>query len=94
MALKSLDRLKYLEMVLNDARLTTVAFEHFRSITPIAAKNGGNARRNTTKTSTTINANYPYAGRLDEGYSKQAPKGMVEPTWEYLKDYIKKKTGT
>jgi hypothetical protein len=91
MALKSQNRLKYLEMVFNDARLTTIAYEHFRSITPIKK---GNARRNTTKTSTTINANYPYAGRLDEGYSKQAPKGMVEPTWEYLTNYIKKKTGT
>jgi hypothetical protein len=24
-------------------------------------------------------ADYPYAGKLDEGSSKQAPKGMSEP---------------
>lgn len=78
-------------MTLNDKHLTDVAYDYFKKITPIK---GGNARRNTVKGNNKINANYPYAGRLDEGYSKQAPKGMVEPTWEYLKDYIKKKTGT
>ena len=90
MATQSKRRLDYLQMVLSDTALTTVAYEHFKKITPI---NKGNARRNTTMSNNRISANYPYASRLDDGYSKQAPNGMVEPTWAYLKEYIRKKTG-
>lgn len=49
----------------------------FRSLTPIKS---GNARRNTNlKNNNTIQATYPYAERLDDGYSKQAPQGMTKP---------------
>jgi len=49
--------------------------------TPVA---GGNARRNTRKISnSTIKANYPYAGPLDDGISPKAPKGFTKPTIEY-----------
>jgi hypothetical protein len=50
---------------------------YFHDITPIRS---GNARRSTYLRKTTISAEYPYAERLDEGYSKQAPKGMTTPT--------------
>ena len=54
--------------------------------TPIRS---GNARRKTTIQKDTIKANYPYAKRLDEGYSKQAPDGMVKPTVEFIRNRIK-----
>ena len=63
------------------------ALKEFKSLTPIR---GGNARRRTTlKNNETILANYPYAQRLDEGYSKQAPKGMSEPFGKWLEKKLK-----
>lgn len=49
----------------------------------------GNARRNTTLKGNTIAANYPYAKRLDTGYSSQAPKGMVQPFLVWLRKRVK-----
>ena len=60
------------------------AYTYFRSITPIAAVNGGNARRNTFLKKDTIVAAYPYAQRLDDGYSRQAPDGMTRPTEAFV----------
>ena len=58
----------------------------FKKATPVR---GGNARRNTRlKNKTTIIADYAYAGKLDKGYSKQAPKGMVAPTVDYIKKTV------
>jgi hypothetical protein len=36
-----------------------------------------------------ITPRYPYAQRLDEGWSRQAPKGMSEPTFNYIKKIVK-----
>jgi hypothetical protein len=68
------------------------AYKFFVKETPIRS---GNARRNTTlKNKKDIVANYPYAQRLDEGYSKQSPKGMTEPTMDFITDeFIKIMTG-
>jgi hypothetical protein len=68
------------------------AYKVFVKETPVRS---GNARRNTKiKNKKTIEANYPYAQRLDEGYSKQSPKGMVEPTMDFIADeFIKIMTG-
>lgn len=53
------------------------AEDKFVSLTPVRS---GNARNHTyLKGQDTIVANYAYAQRLDEGWSKQAPKGMSEP---------------
>lgn len=90
---KTEKRLKELKVIFNDDDIASVAYEHFRKITPIAPVKGGNARKNTKKEGNVINADYPYAGRLDKGYSKQAPDGMTQPTWEFVKEYIKKKVG-
>ena len=55
------------------------AHTEFVALTPVDT---GNARRKTKLVSNkTIEANYPYAQRLDQGWSKQAPKGIVKP-WE------------
>jgi hypothetical protein len=62
------------------------AHKVFVSNTPIRT---GNARRKTKLQKESIKANYPYAKRLDEGWSKQSPKGMVEPTLEYIRKRIK-----
>lgn len=55
--------------------------DYFKSITPVRS---GNARRRTSTYGDTIHADYPYAQRLDQGYSNQAPKGMSEPTIDYI----------
>lgn len=71
-----------------DKRLSKVAPEahkFFVSETPIRT---GNARRKTRLQGKTIKADYPYAKRLDEGWSRQSPEGMSKPTIEYIKDMI------
>ena len=73
------------------------ALPKFKKNTPI---NTGNARKNTrlsqSKKNYVIQAKYPYAGRLDEGWSKQSPKGMTAPTERDIDDlvaqYIKRVT--
>jgi hypothetical protein len=68
-------------------KVSPEALKQFKALTPIR---GGNARRRTTlKNNETILANYPYAQRLDEGYSKQAPKGMSEPFGKWLEKKLK-----
>lgn len=63
------------------------AYDYFKSITPIDT---GNARRKTGfKRGNTIHAEYPYAKRLDEGWSKQAKKGMIKPTLSFIRRKIK-----
>ena len=54
------------------------AHKEFVALTPVRT---GNARSRTSRRGDTIVANYAYAQRLDEGWSKQAPRGMTEP-WE------------
>jgi hypothetical protein len=59
----------------------------FKSLTPIRS---GNARRNTTLQGDTIVADYPYAERLDEGYSNQAPDGMIKPFEKWISTEVNK----
>ena len=54
----------------------------FKAHTPIRT---GNARSRTVIKNDTIVAAYPYAQRLDNGYSSQAPDGMSRPTEAYIK---------
>jgi hypothetical protein len=63
------------------------AFKFWESRTPIRS---GNARRSTSLQGDTIKANYPYATRLDEGWSKQAPQGMSKPTDKFVAALIKR----
>lgn len=54
-------------------------------------KDSGNARRKTKLEGNDIVANYPYAERLDKGYSKQARNGMSKPTMEAIERYLRLK---
>lgn len=63
------------------------AVTEYQKLTP---KKTGNARKRTTLQGNTIKANYPYAQRLDEGYSKQAPQGMTKPWEQWLQKYLDK----
>lgn len=64
------------------AKVPGEAFTFFKAHTPIRS---GNARRSTILQKDTIVGAYPYAQRLDNGYSPQAPDGMSKPTEAYLK---------
>lgn len=76
------------------ARQLTQAFEslpgdahkQFQSITPIDT---GRARQSTDIRGNEIQANYPYANRLNEGYSRQARNGMTNPTIEWIRQYLR-----
>jgi hypothetical protein len=61
------------------------AFTFFKKTTPIRS---GNARRRTRLQGGKIQADYPYAQRLDKGYSRQAPQGMSGPTIKYIQDLL------
>lgn len=74
------DKLKTLKTLYKDSH------KEFVSLTPI---DKGNARRKTKLQNNAIVADYPYAQRLDEGWSKQAPKGMTEPFEQWLDKKIK-----
>lgn len=82
-------RINDLNKALNPQRLAKEAYKFFRDITPVRS---GNARRNTHLTGDTIQGDYPYATRLDNGYSRQAPNGMSRPTEQFVQDYIKKQS--
>lgn len=66
-----------------------ISGDYFKSITPKAS---GNARSKTSTKQNVIRAEYAYAARLDEGYSRQAPQGMSDPTIDkfvqQLQNYI------
>jgi hypothetical protein len=57
------------------------AFTFFKAHTPIKT---GNARSRTILKKDTIVAAYPYAERLDNGSSRQAPDGMSKPTEAFV----------
>lgn len=61
--------------------------DKFVDLTPVRS---GNARRRTRLQGSTIVADYPYAERLDNGYSSQAPKGMTRPWEQWLQQRLKK----
>lgn len=63
------------------------AYDVFRDETPVRT---GNARSRTKLQGNVIVADYPYAQRLDQGYSKQAPKGMSEPTLAFIEQRVDK----
>ena len=63
------------------------AYKEWVKDTPIQT---GNARRKTRLNKNTIEAQYPYAQRLDEGSSKQAPKGMSVPVQKFVEQQMRK----
>lgn len=99
------NRLNKVLETLDDKNISKIAHQSFVKNTPIGDPNRwktkykpknyrpGNARRNTMLKGNTIEANYPYAKRLEEGYSSQAPDGMTEPTLESVREYVYKTLG-
>lgn len=68
-------------------KVPSQAYTYFKAITPIRS---GNARRRTILKKDIIHAQYPYADRLDDGYSRQAPNGMSKPTEAFVKNTVDK----
>lgn len=71
-------------------KLPDEAYDVFYKETPIRT---GNARSKTRLRGNTIDANYPYAQRLDDGYSRQSPRGMILPTMQYLRKRLRQIIG-
>lgn len=102
---KIVDRLNNVLEILDEKNISKVAYDSYVKNTPVGDPNRwkskrapigyrpGNARRSTVLRGNSIEANYPYAKRLEEGWSSQAPDGMTEPTIEDIRDYVFKKTG-
>jgi len=83
---------KEVERMLNDLEdlskdILKPAFKFYLNETPIRS---GNARSKTKLRGKSIKSEYGYAGRLDEGWSKQAPKGMTEPTIDEIEKLVEK----
>ena len=68
-------------------RVRKEAAEKFKDITPIKT---GNAQSKTVLKGIEIQANYPYANRLNKGWSRQAPDGMTKNTIEFIRRLIRK----
>ncbi len=72
-------RMKLLEKVPD--QLLKNAETELKAQTPIRS---GNARNKTKLRGDKIRSNYPYAGALDAGSSRQAPDGFTEPTIRFM----------
>ncbi len=83
-------RIEKIKGILDQNKMAEEAYKVFLKNTPVRT---GNARANTELERNEIIADYPYAVRLDQGWSKQRPKGMSEPTIKFLQDYIKQNLG-
>ena len=85
------DRLNKITQTLNSHAIATYAHKRFIEHTPVKS---GNARRKTTLKGNIIEANYPYAERLENNYSSQTHgKGIVNPTINDVRNYVHQKTG-
>lgn len=72
-----------------DRELGRQAYEHFRKLTPVRTGNARNRTRYVDQGRTKlIEAQYPYARRLDTGWSNQAPDGMTQPTQEFIETQV------
>lgn len=92
-------RLNLIKNTINSRTLARIGYEKFYDTTPIDT---GNARKMTNLKGNKIEAVYSYAKILDQGRhmtsrgargSYQAPRGMTEPTIEYIREYIRTKLG-
>jgi hypothetical protein len=67
------------------------AITEFVDLTPVRS---GNARNRTKLVNrNTIVADYPYAQRLDQGWSRQAPRGMTQPFEAWVRRWVKRVFG-
>jgi len=80
-----------LDRAMREVKLSwTDTGNYFHRITP---RDTGNARRNTRLKDKQILADYGYAGRLDEGWSKQAPTGMSDPSIDFFERDLNERLG-
>lgn len=75
------------KMIKDLEKVPEKAIKFWKAVTP---KDTGNARRRSKVSGNTIYADYKYASYLDNGSSKQNPKGMSKMTTIYLDNLIKK----
>lgn len=68
-------------------KIVDAAYDKFVDETPYKT---GNAKSKTRQVRNEIRADYPYANRLNEGYSRQSPEGMTEPTIKEIRNIVKK----
>ena len=80
-------KLQEIEILLDESKLADEGAKFMKSITP---EQSGNAKRNTNANGNMIEAKYPYAKRLDEGWSKQNQIGLIKPTIDHLEELIRK----
>ena len=67
-------------------KLPSQSADELKRTTPIKT---GNAKSKTNlRGKTSIIADYPYATRLDNGYSKQAPNGMTKPFDKWIRNKV------
>jgi hypothetical protein len=85
MALKGSLRLELIAKNITSEKLVDVGYPVFVAHT---TKRSGNARSHTKKGQDEIRAEYPYAKKLDAGYSKENPAGMTKPTVDAIRKYI------
>ena len=83
-------RIKEIKKVLDPKQLAQAAYTTFYVNTPLRT---GNARNHTSVKGDTISAAYPYATRLDNGYSRKSPNGMSKPTIAFIQKYLKRYLG-
>jgi hypothetical protein len=81
---------KRLEQLLKETTPETLAQEGFKTFVPETPIDTGAARKSTKVTGAVIHADYAYATRLNNGRSRQSPKGMADPTIKAVQEYIKK----
>lgn len=82
-------RLKEIQQRTQEREVVKVAYDTWIKFTPRAS---GNAVRNTKLVNNEIRAEYPYALRLDQGYSRQNNGvGMSGPTLDAVQQYLEKK---
>lgn len=80
-----------LDRAMREVKLSwTDTGNYFHRITP---RDTGNARRNTRLKDKQILADYGYAGKLDEGWSKQAPIGMSDPSIDFFERDLNERLG-
>jgi hypothetical protein len=86
---KTSDRIT-LSLTRNAQRIENLAKEAYDFWVRETPVRSGNARRNTRLLGDTISADYPYARRLDEGWSSQSPQGMSRPTERFIRNQVRK----
>lgn len=79
-------RLNKILAAVDEKELTKVAIDTFKENTPVAS---GNAKKRTRAVNNEIRAEYAYATRLDQGWSKKKPDGMSKPTIEAIQEYVR-----